>query len=108
TGARLRELKGHADWVTSVTFSPDGRRLLTGSRDGTTCLWDVATGEELARLLSLDEGKDWMVVTPDGLFDGSAGGRQLVAYRIGGALTLVPVDRFFQDFYRPGLLAALF
>ena len=37
--------------------------------------------------------------------DGSAGGRQKAMYRIGGGLNVVPVDRFFQDFYRPGLLA---
>ena len=57
--------------------------------------------------MSLDQGQDWLVVTPDGLFDGSAGGRQKVSYRVGDGLNVVPVDRFFQDFWRPGLLAAI-
>ena len=52
-------------------------------------------------------GADWLVVTPEGLFDGSEGGRQQVIFRVGGGLNVVPVDRFFQDFYRAGLLADL-
>jgi WD40 repeat protein len=86
-------------------FKPDGRQILTGSGAGTTGVWDIATGDELARLINLDAGRDWLVMTPDGLFDGSAGGREKVMYRVGGGLNVVPVDRFFQDFYRPGLLS---
>jgi predicted GNAT family acetyltransferase len=68
-------------------------------------MWDVATGEELCSLIHLD-GDDWLATTPDGFFDGSMRGREKVGYRVAG-LEVVPVDRFFQDFYRPGLLAAL-
>src|SRR5262249_40746361 len=49
----------------------------------------------------------WLVVTPEGLFDGSDGGRQKVAFRIGNELDVLPVDYFFNDFYRAGLLASL-
>jgi WD40 repeat protein len=37
----------HGGDVTSVAFSPDGKRSLTGSNDGTAVLRDVATGETL-------------------------------------------------------------
>ncbi len=107
TGRPLRSLVGHTHQINAVLFSRDGRRVLTGSSDGTVRIWDLATGRELVRLLSLDRGRDWLAVTADGLFDGSAGGRERVNFRVGEGLTVVPVDRFFQDFYRPGLLAAI-
>src|SRR5258708_16349851 len=31
-------------------FSPDGKRVLTGSRDGTARVWDAETGQEKAAL----------------------------------------------------------
>src|SRR5262245_36467181 len=31
----------HSDDVTSVAFSPDGARVLSGSKDATVRLWDV-------------------------------------------------------------------
>ena len=47
TGQELRCLRGHDNWVESVTYSPDGRHLVTGSRDHTVRVWDADTGHEL-------------------------------------------------------------
>ena len=41
-------LRGHTHFVWSVAFSPDGRRLASGSQDGTVKLWDV-TSEKFIR-----------------------------------------------------------
>ena len=38
----------HEGTVAAVTFSSDGTRLATGSDDGTTKIWDVASGKRLA------------------------------------------------------------
>jgi WD40 repeat protein len=44
TGSEAALLLGHDDWVTSLTFSLDGRSLVSGSQDTTLKLWDVQTG----------------------------------------------------------------
>ena len=41
----------------SVSFSPDGKRILTGSRDQTAKLWDAASGREL---LTLKGHRGWV------------------------------------------------
>jgi WD40 repeat protein/transcriptional regulator with XRE-family HTH domain len=39
-----RMWRAHADMVRTLTFSPDGRTLASGSWDGAVKLWDVASG----------------------------------------------------------------
>ncbi len=41
TGALLRTFRGHTGLVLSVAFSPDGKRVLTGSDDGTARIWQL-------------------------------------------------------------------
>ena len=41
-------LIGHTANVSSLAFSADGRKLVSGSYDATIKLWDMATGKELA------------------------------------------------------------
>ena len=38
------EIDEHKDYVSKLVFSPDGKTLLTGSKDGTIQAWDTATG----------------------------------------------------------------
>jgi len=45
TGEKLYTLTGHRSNITKMVFSPDGKTLFSGSRDGTIRVWDVATGQ---------------------------------------------------------------
>jgi hypothetical protein len=46
SGREWLTLRGHAREVNSVAWSPDGRRLATGSSDCTAKMWDVAGGRD--------------------------------------------------------------
>jgi RNA polymerase sigma factor (sigma-70 family) len=41
SGRVLKQLSGHAERLTDIVFSPDGRRLVSVSRDQTGLVWDV-------------------------------------------------------------------
>ncbi|KAI0046388.1 hypothetical protein FA95DRAFT_1679826, partial [Auriscalpium vulgare] len=42
---QFRLCRGHTYYVNSVAFSPDGRRIVSGSADNTIRIWDAETGQ---------------------------------------------------------------
>lgn len=106
TGQSLRAMRGHTDAVNSATLDAKGRFLSTASEDGSVRLWDTATGELAATLVSMQESGDWVVVAPDGLFDGSPESWDQILWRFEqNTFNVKPVEVFFNEYYYPGLLA---
>jgi WD40 repeat protein len=65
TGSALT-LRGHTRCVNSVSFSPDGTRLASGSHDQTVRLWDARSGVELATLKGHTSWVESVRFSPDG------------------------------------------
>jgi len=59
---------GHTDCVSSVTFSPNGKKVLSGSFDKKIKLWSVKTGNLLKELNGHKEGVYLTKFSPDGKF----------------------------------------
>ena len=62
----LLTLKGHTGWVYGVGFSPDGKRIVTGSMDKTAKVWDAGSGHELLTLKGHTQDVKSVAYSPDG------------------------------------------
>ena len=80
TGEELALLAGHTGWVSTVSFSPDGATLASGSGDHTVRLWDATTGEHLRTLTGHTRDVTSVSFSPDGstLASGSRDGTVLL------------------------------
>ena len=67
TGEELKLLSGHTSSVKSVSFSPDGSTLASGSLDATVRLWSVETGRHLRTLSGHTSWVYSVSYSPDGL-----------------------------------------
>ena len=64
---QLAVLKGHINSVTSVAFSPDGKKIVSGSYDQTIRVWDAETGKEIIQPLEGHSGYvNSVAFSPDG------------------------------------------
>jgi WD40 repeat protein len=114
TGELVHTLEGYESAPVSVSFlagrDPSASRLLLVSEgaEGTIRLWDAHSGDLLATLLNYGSGTDWLVVAPDGLFDGTPAAWKQLNWRFSSeTFDVASVEIFFSQFYHPGLLSEI-
>ncbi|MFY0572661.1 SIR2 family protein [Archangium lansingense] len=66
TGGNERTLEGHGDSVSGCAVTPDGRRVVSASRDNTLKVWELETGREVSTLEGHGDSVSGCAVTPDG------------------------------------------
>ncbi|KAG1766359.1 hypothetical protein EV702DRAFT_1204148 [Suillus placidus] len=60
-------LKGHREDIRSISYFPDGQRMISGSLDETTRQWDLKAGKEIEGARGVCEGRVYAVaVSRDG------------------------------------------
>ncbi|MBN2304090.1 MAG: hypothetical protein JXQ72_06430 [Anaerolineae bacterium] len=56
----LEQLSGHSTAVSSVVYSPDGRLLASGDRDGIIRLWNTGAGAGTVELYTFRSASNWV------------------------------------------------
>ena len=84
--AKLEQsIENHADWVFGVAFAPDGKHLLTCSRDKTAKVWDLETKESVLTFPDHQNTVYGVAVKADGKIGYSVGeDNQLRAWNLTG------------------------
>lgn len=110
TGKKIKTIENQTMDGRAIATSADKKRIVATGRyhnegKDKIKLFDNETEKDLATLITFGKD-DWLVVTPDGFFDGSPKAWQQAAWRIGGdTFRSVPVEAFFSDYFYPGLLS---
>jgi WD40 repeat protein len=109
TGKELRHFNAPFGTQPVEALSADGRRVLIGSSDGVTKLWDVETGRELASLYCFQDGS-WAVVDAEGRFDTDKHEGNVALHWIvdSDPMRLLPLATFKDGHYTPHLLGRIF
>lgn len=88
--------------IVYTIFDSTSTKIFILTLDNRITVWDVVQQTEVISMVRLDNNKDYVVVTPDGRFDGTeAGIKNCLHYVLGN--TIIPLESFYDKFYSPNL-----
>jgi WD40 repeat protein len=98
-----------AAWAVGV--SGDGRVAVAALANGTIRWYRLEDGRPLLALFMPRDGMRWVLWTPDGYYDASAGGEDLIGWHVNRGLDQAadyfPASRLRDRYYRPELVGAV-
>lgn len=101
----MRQLEGHKSEVSNLFIEKNGEMLVSVSVDGAIKFWNFATGEESFEHIHLP-GRDWMAVTKEGYFNGTAESMKYIHFVKG--TEVIGTEQLIEKFHKPDLLPSLF
>ena len=114
---RMFDLSGLELWkkptpgaAWAVTFASEGRLAIASFGDGTIRWFRASDGQELLALFPHADKKRWVLWTPSGYYDASAGGgEELIGWHVNRGkdkeADFFPAARFRSRFYRPDIVS---
>ena len=95
-----------------VNIARNGEVAVVAFSDGTIRWYRYADGKELIAFFPHADKKRWVLWTPEGYFDASPGGAELIGYHINQGkdkeARFVPMSYLYDVFYRPDIVQAKF
>lgn len=97
--------------IRALNTSADGRLVVSAMADGTVRWWRARDGRLILTLLA-QAGGQWVIWTPGGYFDASAGADRVVGWALPRgqqqAMSYFSLNRFRDRFLRPDVIDAVF
>ncbi len=87
----------------SGRYHPNGRYVLMTMDDAAVRIYDAKTGDEVAVLISFEDG-EWLTITTEGYYNASEKGARYLRVKEGE--TSYSVESFYDVFYRPDIVTA--
>jgi len=101
SGTQKKVLEGRAGmYGGKARFSPNGKYVIYAG-GGSTSIWDVSTGEEVASMIAFEDG-EWIITTANGYYTSSTKGDQYLSVTVGGKE--YSTEQLRESFYRPDLV----
>ena len=82
SGDEVATLANHRLQAISVCYSPDGRLLVSGSKDGSVCCWDVALGRPAAIYRWKIGPVEAIAFAPDGMTAAAGGNGDIAVWDV--------------------------
>ena len=85
-----------------ASFSKDGKLMFAPTTQKGIQVWNVVTGELLGTYYFVEKTKEYIFISPEGLFDGSTEGMKELYFVKNNKP--IPLDKLYEKFYTPELL----
>lgn len=86
--------------ANEINFSPNAEIIIASFNNNTNKFYNLK-GQELFKYVAFKSG-DWVVTTPDGRFDGTEKGIEMLQFVKG--MQVFPLEVLFNKFYQPNLM----